>query len=49
MKMEKQFFSGKSGDRNHRYDGTARDQYDATKKVGKTINIKARKPKEEEK
>mgnify|MGYP006863445437 CR=1 FL=1 len=45
----KAIFSGKSGDRNHRYDGTARDQYDAPKKVGKTINIKARKPKEEEK
>ena len=35
----KAIFSGKSGDRNHRYDGTP--------KVGKTISIKARKPKEE--
>ena len=32
-------FSGKSGDRNHRYDGTPR--------VGKKITIKARKPKED--
>jgi len=32
-------FSGKSGDRNHRYDGTP--------KVGKKINITARKPKED--
>lgn len=35
----KAIFSGKSGERNHRYDGTP--------KVGKKINIKARKPKEE--
>ena len=40
-------FSGKSGDRNHRYDGTPRDKYDAPKKVGKKISIKARKPKDE--
>ena len=39
----KGIFSGKSGDRNHRYDGTPKNR-----KVGKTINIKARKPKEEE-
>ena len=39
-------FSGKSGDRNHRYDGTPRDKYDAPKKVGKKINIKARKSKD---
>lgn len=39
----KAIFSGKSGDRNHRYDGTPRDKYDAPKKVGKKINIKARK------
>ena len=35
----KAIFSGKSGERNHHYDGTP--------KVGKKINIKARKPKEE--
>ncbi|MCK4875906.1 MAG: hypothetical protein KAS26_08680, partial [Sulfurimonas sp.] len=43
----KGIFSGKSGDRNHRYDGTPRDKYSAPKKVGRKINIKARKPKEE--
>jgi len=43
----KAMFSGKSGERNHRYDGTPRDRYDAPKKVGKKINIKARKPKED--
>jgi len=43
----KALFSGKSGERNHRYDGTPRDRYDAPKKVGKKINIKARKPKED--
>lgn len=42
----KALFSGKSGDRNHRYDGTQRDKYDAPKKVGRKISIKARKPKE---
>ena len=41
----KAIFSGKSGDRNHRYDGTPRD--DRPQKVGKKISIKARKPKEE--
>jgi len=41
-------FSGKSGERNHRYDGTPRDKYSSPKKVGRKINIKARKPKEEE-
>jgi len=40
-------FSGKSGDRNHRYDGTPKDKYDAPKKVGRKINIKARKPKDD--
>ena len=40
-------FSGKSGDRNHRYDGTPKDKWDAPKKVGRKINIKALKPKEE--
>lgn len=44
----KPIFSGKSGERNHRHDGTPRDKYDAPKKVGKKINIKARKPKDEE-
>jgi hypothetical protein len=43
----KAIFSGKSGERNHRYDGTPRDKYDAPKKVGKKISIKARKPKED--
>ena len=37
-------FSGKSGDRNHRHDGTPKDRWDAPKKVGRKINIKARKP-----
>ena len=43
----KAIFSGKSGDRNHRYDGTPRDKYDAPKKVGRKINIKAMKPKKD--
>jgi len=43
----KAIFSGKTGDRNHRYDGTPRDKYEMPKKVGRKINIKARKPKEE--
>jgi hypothetical protein len=42
----KALFSGKSGDRNHRYDGTPKGKYDAPKKVGRKINIKARKTKE---
>lgn len=42
----KAIFSGKSGDRNHRYDGTPRDKWDAPKKVGKTISIKERKAKD---
>jgi len=41
-------FSGKSGERNHRHDGTPRDKWDAPKKVGKKINIKARKAKDED-
>ncbi len=45
----KGLFSGKSGDRNHRYDGSAREQYDAPKKVGKAINIKSLKDKKETK
>lgn len=40
-------FSGKSGDRNHRFDGTPKDKWDAPKKVGKKISIKTRKPKDE--
>lgn len=40
-------FSGKTGDRNHRYDGTPRKKYDAPKAGGKRISIKARKPKED--
>jgi len=43
----KAIFSGKSGDRNHSYDGTPKEKYQAPKKVGKKISIKARKPKEE--
>jgi len=45
----KAIFSGKTGDRNHRYDGTPRDKYDAPKKVGRKINIKAMKPKKDTK
>ena len=37
----KAIFSGKSGERNHRYDGTPRE-----KLTGKKISIKARKPKD---
>ncbi len=40
-------FSGKSGERNHRHDGTAKDKWDAPKKVGRKINIKSRKPQED--
>jgi len=43
----KAMFSGKSGERNHRYDGTPRDKYDAPKKVGRKISIKSRKAKED--
>jgi hypothetical protein len=43
----KAIFSGKSGERNHRHDGSAKEKFDAPKKVGRTINIKAREPKEE--
>ncbi len=43
----KAIFSGKSGDRNHRHDGTPKDRYDAPKKVGRKINIKALKKKED--
>lgn len=44
----KALFSGKSGERNHRYDGTPKSKWDAPKKVGRKISIKARKPKEED-
>lgn len=42
----KAIFSGKSGERNHRHDGTPKEKYGAPKKVGRKINIKALKPKE---
>lgn len=42
----KAIFSGKSGERNHRYDGTPRDKQEAPKKEGRKISIKERKPKE---
>jgi len=42
----KAIFSGKSGDRNHRHDGSSKDAYNVPKKVGKKINIQERKPKE---
>ncbi len=44
----KAMFSGKSGDRNHKHDGTPRNKYDAPKAGGKRISIKARKPKSQE-
>lgn len=43
----KAMFSGKSGERNHRYDGTPKEKYGAPKNVGRKISIKARKPKED--
>ncbi len=43
----KAIFSGKSGDRNHRHDGTPNNRFDAPKAGGKRISIKARKPKDE--
>ncbi|MDD3059387.1 MAG: hypothetical protein PHW94_00415 [Sulfurimonas sp.] len=39
-------FSGKSGERNHRYDGTKKETFDAPKKPARTINIKERKKEE---
>ncbi len=45
----KAIFSGKSGERNHRYDGTPRDKWDTPKKVGRKINIKALKKTEDKK
>jgi hypothetical protein len=43
----KAIFSGKSGDRNHRHDGTPKARFDAPKAGGKRISIKARKPKKD--
>ncbi len=42
-------FSGKSGERNHRYDGTPKENYEAPKNVGRKISIKERKPTEDSK
>ncbi|MBW6488389.1 hypothetical protein [Sulfurimonas sp.] len=42
-------FSGKSGDRNHRYDGSKKETTEAPKNVGRKISIKERKPKEDSK
>lgn len=39
-------FSGKSGERNHRYDGKPKESIEAPKKEGRKISIKALKPKE---
>jgi hypothetical protein len=44
----KAMFSGKSGERNHRYDGTPKDKYSTPSKVGRKISIKSRKAKEQE-
>ncbi len=46
----KAIFSGKSGERNHRYDGTPKhndEKVSTRRRTGKTINIKALKPKKE--
>ncbi len=40
-------FSGKSGERNHKFDGSAKEKYDAPKKVGRKIHIKERSQKED--
>ena len=45
----KAIFSGKSKDRNHRYDGSAKETPETVQKVGRKINIKALKPKEDAK
>lgn len=45
----KAIFSGKSKDRNHRYDGSAKEMPETVQKVGRKINIKALKPKEDAK
>ena len=43
----KAIFSGKSGERNHRHDGTTRDASYPPKKVGRKINIKSLKKSED--
>lgn len=43
----KAIFSGKSKDRNHRYDGSPKEKPEVTQKIGRKINIKALKPKED--
>jgi hypothetical protein len=45
----KALFSGKSGERNHRYDGSTAPREESVKKTGKSINIKALKEKPKEK
>jgi len=45
----KAIFSGKDGERNHRYDGTSKKSHPAPKAAGRKISIKAIKPKEEKK
>lgn len=45
----KAIFSGKSGERNHRHDGTARDASYPPKKVGRKISIKSLKKSEDKK
>lgn len=42
-------FSGKSGERNHRYDGKPKEPQEAPKNAGRKISIKERKPKEDAK
>lgn len=44
----KAIFSGKDGERNHRYDGTPREKHPAPKAGGRKISIKAIKPKTSE-
>lgn len=43
----KAIFSGKSKERNHRYDGTPKEKFEAPKNTGRKIPIKERKPKED--
>ena len=43
----KGIFTGKTGDRNHKFDGTPKNKWDAPKPKGKKIVIKARKSKED--
>lgn len=45
----KAIFSGKSGERNHRHDGTAREASYPPKKVGRKISIKSLKQSEDKK